>query len=126
MSYPCVDTTSTKWTAKPYSDAERRKVLEKCGRQCFLFPDGTKSDPDTPHYPVCIKCANGRCRCCLSCIGLKAVYQRLIMAMPRYRGAQLEKAEILKERVVDLALHHATNTNACKWAISAKKTITRR
>lgn len=122
-AYPCVDTKSPRWTDKPVRAHDRDLVLTKCGRKCFLFPDGTPSDPGRPHYPICVKCKSGRCRCCLSCTGLQAVYRRLTMAIPKYRGEMRRQAEAKKEQVVRMALQHATPTNACKWAISAAKTM---
>jgi hypothetical protein len=64
--YP-VDKSEESWmTKKPETKPERTRVLQKCGKSCFLVPDQLK-------FPICNKDAPP---CKYNCRGLKAASSR--------------------------------------------------
>lgn len=65
-----VDRTNVPWgEKKPHKVGERRKLLEKCGKDAFLLPDKMK-------FPVCNKIDKKTTKCTYNCRGLKAASSR--------------------------------------------------
>ena len=54
---------------KPHTPAERRKLLETCGKDAFLLPNSLK-------FPICNKIETSKTKCTYNCKGLKAASSR--------------------------------------------------
>ena len=99
----CITRDEWKWEEKkPKTPSERRELLKKCGRDCFL-------DPERLAFPICNK------RCCVDCDGLRAAYVRarsLVTASKRANKPDLAKYyEGIAEKAKSLAIKYG-----CEWA----------
>ena len=65
-----VDRSDVSWAEKkPTSTGEREKLLDKCGKVCFLIPEEKK-------FPICNKITSEKTPCEYNCKGLKAASSR--------------------------------------------------
>ena len=65
-----VDKTDISWKEKkPHSKKERKDLMEKCGKDCFLIPSRKK-------FPICNKITDKNSECSYNCKGLKAASSR--------------------------------------------------
>jgi hypothetical protein len=64
--------------AYPQGTAERAKVFEQCGEDCFVAKPQKNAKGKTIYgYPICRRCnAQGRCDCAIDPRGVQAAYQR--------------------------------------------------
>jgi hypothetical protein len=84
---------------KPHSADERRKVVLKCGKKCFLIPESLK-------YPICPKD-----NCNIDCRGLTAAAKRafLVANNPRVKEASKNTARRAYTKARALGIER------CKW-----------
>jgi hypothetical protein len=62
--------TSKGWKqASPQRGTPRKKLLEECGKKCFLIPDKKK-------FPICKKCSRGKCDCKPDCRAILSAKRR--------------------------------------------------
>ncbi len=65
-----VDRSNVSWAEKkPSSTVERQKLLDRCGKDCFLIPEAKK-------FPICNKIEKKNDSCVYNCKGLKAASSR--------------------------------------------------
>jgi hypothetical protein len=65
-----VDKSNVSWKdKKPHTKKERKDVMEKCGKDCFLIPSRNK-------FPICNKITDKNSECSYNCKGLKAASSR--------------------------------------------------
>lgn len=107
---------------KPKRRWERyRLVKEKPG--CFLFPEGTPTDPGVPHYPICTK--EGE----VSCVGLLAAYRRLMVYGKRYPAEFQPQVRAALRRIVEIAKRLSDKNdpaNVCNFVYRAERTLRER
>lgn len=117
----CVDTRPMRVSPVgknvPRTTRQRRELLRKYGRQAFLLPKGTKSNPNRPAYPVI------NMKGCYHCNTMRAAYTRLGQAIAR-TGNTRYKAELrnARRKLIKLAHKYANaddRSNTCNFAFKA-------
>jgi len=107
---------------KPRTRFERYE-LAKVKPECFLFPEGTPTDPGVPHYPICTRTGE------ISCPGLLAAYRRLMVYGKRYPPEFQPKVAEALRRIIRIAERYADPRdpqNVCNFVFRAKETLRER
>lgn len=120
----CADTRPAKQSPeaqhRPGRVSEKRKMLEKYGKQAFLLPEGTPSSPGVPSFPLISKKTG-----CFHCGMMRMSYTRLGAAMNATKNkAYKADLRLARQRLIKKALEFADKadkTNRCNWAFRARK-----